>query len=77
MQKEIEIIHQGATYEGRYSVEGINERQLVVYYKGSKRIDNFDPRAEQPGYVESLAKSLLMEMIDEEAAAFKPDPEGW
>ena len=67
MQEEIEIVHQGATYRGRYSVEGINNRQLIVYYKGRKRIDSFDHRAEQPGYVESFAKSLLLELIDEEA----------
>ena len=76
MQEEIEIKHQGATYKGRYSVEGINKRQLVVYYKGRKRIDSFEPRAEQPGYAESLAERLLLEMIDEEAAQLKQHAEG-
>jgi hypothetical protein len=68
MQKRIEIEQQGATYTGQYSVEGINKRQLVVYYKGTTRVDSFDPRAEQPGHVEFLAERLLLEMIDEEAA---------
>ena len=71
MQKEIEIEYQGATYTGRYSVEGTNKRQLVVYYKGKQRIDSFDHRAEQPHYAESLAERLLLEMIDEEAAELK------
>ena len=71
MQETIEIERDGTTYTGQYSVEGINVRQLVVYYRGKKRVDTFDPSAEQPGYVECLAGSLLVEMIAEEAADFE------
>ena len=67
MQETIEIERAGTTYAGKYSVEGINQRQLTVYYRGKKRVGTFDPRAEQPGYVECLAEDLLLEMISEEA----------
>jgi len=69
-QDKIEVEHQGSIYSGHYSVEGINKRQLVVYYKGKKRADSFDRRAEQPGYVKCLAGDLLLQMIIEEAAEF-------
>ncbi len=73
MQETIEIERDGTTYAGQYSVEGINQRHLTVYYGGKKRVDTFDPRAEQPGYVECLAENLLLEMIAEEAAEFGLD----
>ena len=73
MQGTIEIERDGITYSGQYSVEGINQRQLVVYYRGKKRVDTFDSRAEQPGYVECLAEIHLREMIAEEAADFGLD----
>jgi hypothetical protein len=68
MQETIEIERDGTIYAGKYSVDGINKRRLVVFYRGKKRIDDFDPRAEEPGFVECLAENLLLEMIAEEAA---------
>ena len=73
MQETIEIERDGTSYTGQYSVEGINKRELVVYYRGKRRVDTFDPRAEEPGYVECLAENLLLEMIAEEAADFGLD----
>jgi hypothetical protein len=70
MQETIEIERDGTVYTGQYSVDGINQRRLVVYYRGKRRIDTFDPRAEEPGFVECLAENLLVEMIAEEAADF-------
>jgi hypothetical protein len=42
MQEKIEIEYQNIIHEGHYAVEGINKKQVVVYYKGRKRVDNFD-----------------------------------
>jgi hypothetical protein len=68
MQEKIEIEHRGDVYNGQYSVDGLNMRQLVVYYKGRKRLDRFDSRLEETGFVECLAERLLLEMVLEEAA---------
>lgn len=68
MQEKTDVEYQGTVYTGHYFVEGINKRQLTVWYRGRKRVDNFDPRAEEPGYVESFAEQLLLEMVREEAA---------
>ena len=68
MQEKIEVEHKGNVYTGQYSVEGINMRQLVVYYKGRKRLDRFDSRLEETGFVECIAERLLLEMVIEEAA---------
>ena len=76
MQENIEVEHQGAVYTGQYYVEGINQRQLVVYYKGRKRVDSFDPRAEEPGFVECLAGNLLLQMVSEEAAEYEQENQG-
>jgi hypothetical protein len=73
MQETIEIERDGTTYTGQYSLDGINQRQLIVYYRGKKRVDTFDPRAEQPGYVECLAENLLLQMVAEETADFELD----
>ena len=76
MQEKIEIEHHGTVYTGQYYVEGINKRQLVVYYKGRRRVDSFDPRAEEPGFVESLAENLLLQMVSEEAAEVGQENQG-
>ena len=76
MQEKIEIEHHGTVYTGQYYVEGINKRQLVVYYKRRKRVDSFDSRAEEPGYVECLAESLLLQMVSEEAAEVEQGSQG-
>jgi hypothetical protein len=68
MQEKIEIEYQNIIHAGHYSVAGVNKKQVVVYYNGRKRVADFDYRAEQPGYVESLAKQMLMEMLEEEFA---------
>jgi len=68
MQQKIEIERDGTTYTAKYSVDGINKRRLVVFYRGKKREDDFDPRAEEAGFVECLAENLLLEMVAEEAA---------
>jgi hypothetical protein len=70
MNETIEVEHQGNAYSGQYSVEGINQRQLTVWYRDRKRVDSSDPRAEQPGYVECLAENLLLQMVIEEADEF-------
>jgi hypothetical protein len=71
MQEKIEVEHEGDVYTGHYSVEGINMRQLVVYYKGRKRLDRFDSRFEDTGFVECLAERLLLEMVIEEVGEFE------
>jgi hypothetical protein len=76
MQEKIEIEHHGTVYTGQYYVEGINKRQLVVYYKGRRRVDSFDPRAEEPGFVECLAENLLLQMVSEEAAEVEQENQG-
>jgi len=68
MREKIEIEYQNIIHAGHYTVAGVNKKQIVVYYKGRKRVDDFDYRAEQPGYVESLAKQMLLEMLEEESA---------
>ena len=68
MQEKIEIEYQKIIHTGHYSVEGVNKRQVVVYYRGRRRVDDFDYRAEQPGYVELLASKILLEMVKEESA---------
>ena len=75
MQEKIEIEYQNIIHAGHYSVAGVNKKQVVVYYKGRKRVDEFDYRAEQPGYVESLAKQMLLEMLEEESAEWSQDTE--
>jgi len=52
MQERVEISYKGVVYTGHYFVEGVNNKQLTVYHRGQKLTDNFDSRAEQPGYVE-------------------------
>jgi len=75
MQEKIEIEYQNIIHAGHYSVAGVNQKQVVVYYKGRKRVDEFDYRAEQPGYVESLAKQTLLEMLKEESAEWSQETE--
>jgi hypothetical protein len=65
MQKKIEIEYRDVAHTGYYSVDGTSERRIVVYYKGHRRVDSFDSRAEQPGYVESFAKQLLVELVED------------
>ena len=76
MQETIEIELHGTVYRGQYYVAGINKRQLVVYYKGRKRVDSFDSRAEEPGFVECLAENLLLQMVTEEAAEVEQENQG-
>jgi hypothetical protein len=71
MQEKIEVEHRGDVYTGQYSVEGINMRRLVVYYNGRNRLDTFDSRLEDTGFVECLAERLLLEMVIEETAEFE------
>ena len=71
MQEKIEVEHRGDVYTGQYSVEGVNNRRLVVHYKGRNRLDTFDSRLEDTGFVECLAERLLLEMVIEEAAEFE------
>lgn len=66
MQEKIEIEYQNEIHTGHISVEGTNKKRLVVYYRGRKRVDSYDSRAEQPGYIESFAKQLLLEMVKDE-----------
>ena len=68
MQEKIEVEHEGDVYTGQYSVDGINMRRLAVYYKGRKRLDHFDSRLEETGFVECIAERLLLEMVTQEAA---------
>ena len=75
MQEKIEVEYQKIIHAGHYSVEGINKKQVVVYYRGRKRVDDFDSRAEQPGYVELLASKMLLEMVEEEAAEWSQETE--
>ena len=75
MQEKIEIEYQNIIHAGHYSVAGVNKKRIVVYYKGRKRVDEFDYRAEQPGYVESLAKQMLLEMLEEESAEWSQETE--
>jgi hypothetical protein len=75
MQAKIEIDYQKIIHTGHYFVEGVNKRQVVVYYRGRKRVDDFDYRAEQPGYVELLASKILLEMVKEESAEWSQEDE--
>lgn len=75
MQGKIEIERQKVVHIGLYSVEGVNRKQVMVYYRGKRRVETFDYRAEQTGYVESLAKQLLLEMVEEELARWTPENE--
>ena len=66
MQNEITVEHGGTIYRGHYCVKGTNTVQLIVYYHGKMKCSDFDHRAEQPGYVESIAAQILKEIILEE-----------
>lgn len=68
MQERVEINYQGEVYAGHYFVEGVNKRQLTVYYKGKKLTDYFDSRVEETSYVEFLAEQLLLKMVADEDA---------
>jgi hypothetical protein len=70
MQEKIEIEYQNIIHAGHFSVAGVVKKQVTVYYRGRKRVADFDYRAEQPGYVEFLAKQMLLEMLEEEFAEY-------
>ena len=77
MREKIEIKYRKIIHAAEYSVEGVNKKEVAVYYRGRKRVADFDYRAEQPGYVESLAEQMLLEMVEEESSDWSQENEAW
>lgn len=73
MQDKITIEHGGTVHQGHYSVKGTNTREITVYYHGIVKCSDFDHRAEQPGYVESMAAQILEEIIVQEETQLLSD----